>query len=146
MTRTRRKGWLASLAVVPAAGLALLPSFTCPACLAAYAGVFSTIGLGFMLNERVMAPLIAAFLVIGFLAIARSTRSHRRPGPLVATGIGSVVVVVGRLVWNIPSVLYVGVALLVAAAVWNLWLKRPKRRPLVQLATVTPPTPPGEIS
>jgi mercuric ion transport protein len=128
-----RRHSLRSLLLVPAAILPLLPSVTCPACLAAYTGVLSAVGLGFLVDERVLAPLIAGSLVVGVASIAWSTRTHRRPGPIAATVVGSAAVVAGRLVWSVPVVLYGGVALLIGASLWNLRLKRPRGEPLVQL-------------
>ena len=134
---TKGKNWLRSLAMIPGALLPLLPSATCPVCAAAYAGLFSAVGLGFLFREQVLAPLIVVFLMTGILTVAWSTSSHRRPGPLLATLLGSAAVVAGRLVWNIQLVMYSGAALLIAAVLWNLWLKRlnPKR-----LVTIRPPT------
>lgn len=132
---SRQRSWLGSLALVPGALLPLLPSATCPFCVAAYAGLASALGLGFLFDERVLAPLIAGFLAIGVASALASTRSHRRPGPLVATLGGSLLVVAGRLVWRVSPLVVAGVAVLVAASLWNLWLKRPARKPepLVQL-------------
>ncbi len=131
--RRRRPRWLRSLAVLPGAALALLPVAHCPACLGAYFAVLSALGLGFLLTEHVLAPLIGLFLVFGLATVAWSTRSHRRLGPLVVTLVGSAAVIAGRLVGYVPPVLYGGVALLVGAALWNLWLKRPRPEPLVQI-------------
>ncbi len=135
LIRARHRGaeWGRSLAALPGALVSLLPSISCPACVAAYAGVVSSLGLGFVLTERVLAPVILAFLVIGVAGVAWSSRSHRHAGPLAATLLGSVAAIAGRLVWRIPPVLYVGIALLVAGSLWNLWLKRPRRPPLIQL-------------
>lgn len=131
-TRSQERGWLGAVLTVPGAVLPLLPSFTCPVCIAAYAGVLSTLGLGLVLTERVLAPLIVVFLLVGIASVARTTRSHRRPGPLLMIVAGSGAVVAGRLVWNVPAVLYVGIALVFASSLWNLWLKRPARRSGVQ--------------
>ncbi len=129
---SRSAGWFGAALAVPGALLSLLPSFACPVCLAAYAGVLSTLGLGFVLTESVLAPLIIAFLLVGVASVAWTTRSHRRAGPLLTMVAGSGAVVAGRLVWNTPAVLYVGIALVIGASVWNLWLKRPVRSPLVR--------------
>lgn len=123
--------------MVPAAVVPLLPSVSCPACLAAYAGVLSALGLSFLMNESVLVPMIAVFLAAGIASVAWSTRSHRRRGPLAAAAVGSLLVVTGRLVWNVPFLLYAGVALLVAASFRNLWLKRPRRAGLVQIRSAT---------
>jgi hypothetical protein len=120
-------GWMQGLLAVPAAALPLLPSFTCPMCIAAYAGVLSAAGFGFVLQETILNPLIVAFLVLQVVVVGWTTRSHRNPTPLVATLIGAVSVVAGRLVWDMPAALYLGIALLVGASIWNLWLKRPRQ-------------------
>jgi uncharacterized membrane protein HdeD (DUF308 family) len=108
---------------------------TCPFCLAAYTGFLSAVGMSFLSKETVLAPLIAAFLLVGIASVAWSTRSHRRPGPLVATILGALLVAGARLVWRVPTITYVGAAVLIGASLWNLWLKRPVRRdePLVKL-------------
>lgn len=131
--RGLRWSWMRSMALLPGAVLSLLPSATCPACVAAYAGVLSTLGLGVLLTERALVPLIVVFLVIGFASVAWSTKSHRRYGPLVATLLGSLAVVLGRVAWNVPPLLYAGVALLVGASLWNLWLKRLQPAPFIQI-------------
>ncbi len=131
--RRRRPRWWRSLAVLPGAAMALLPVAHCPACLGAYFAVLSALGLGFLVTDRVLVPLIGLFLVFGLGTVAWSTRSHRHLGPLAVTLLGSAGVVVGRLIWNIPTVLFSGVTLLIAAALWNLWFKRPRSEPFIQL-------------
>jgi len=127
------RNWLRSLAMMPGALLPLLPNVTCPACVAAYGGVLSAVGLGFLLTERVLAPLIVLFLGVGIASVAWSTRSHRRAGPLIATLIGSAAVIMGRVVGHVHSVLYAGVAILIAASLWNLWLKRRQPQQLIHI-------------
>ena len=131
--RPGRREWIRSLALIPGAFLPLLPAASCPACLTAYAGVLSAVGLGFLLTDQVLKPLIIISLLIGIAGVGFSTLSHRRPGPLVFTLIGSAAVAIGRLFWSAPPVLYAGVALLIGASLWNLWLKRPRPEPLMQI-------------
>lgn len=131
---SKNKGWIRSLALIPGAALPLLPSATCPLCLAAYGGILSALGLGFLANKRVLDPLIVVFLAVGIFSMAFSMRSHRHSGPLLLAIIGAAAVVAGRLIWNAPAALYIGVGLFAGASVWNLWLKRARVVPLVQIA------------
>ena len=118
--------------VVPAAVLPLLPSATCPVCLAAYAGVLSSLGLGFLLNDQVQRPLILVFLGITIASVAWAAKQYRRFSPFLLVLSGSVAIVAARIVWNVSWVVYLGVAFLIAGAVWNLVLKRVGQR-LVQI-------------
>lgn len=130
------KHWMRGLVMLPGTLLPLLPSAACPACITAYAGALAALGVGFFFNARVQMPLILVFLALSLASIAWSIRSHRRPGPLVAALVGSAAVLIGRLTWSLPPVVYAGVALLLGASLWNLWLKRPTRQPFVQLRLV----------
>ncbi len=106
-------------------GLALLPSLTCPPCLAAYAGLLSSAGLGFVLQGPALQPVVAAFLAVNLAALAWTARSHRSLIPLGIATIGSAGVLVGQLIGDVPAARYAGSGALLVAAAWNLWLKRP---------------------
>ncbi len=121
-----RPHWLRVLETVPDAILPVLPSATCPFCLAAYAGVFSSFGLGFLFNDRVQRPLILVFLGITVVSMFWTARHHRKPGPIMAALLGSVAIIAGRIVWTLPWSVYPGVVCVVAAAIWNLLLRRPR--------------------
>ncbi|MGH7546784.1 MAG: MerC family mercury resistance protein [Gemmatimonadales bacterium] len=128
-----RPQWAPSLTLVPGAVLAVLLRGTCPACVATYMGALSTLGLGVAASRRVLTPLMVGFLVAGVVAMAWSARRRRRAGPFVVTLAGTIAVAAGHLVWNVPVAAYAGAALLLGAAVWNLWLKRPEPAALVQI-------------
>lgn len=130
---SQNRSWIRSLALFPGALLPLLPSTTCPACLTAFAGVVSAMGLGFLIHERVLAPLIALFLAINIASVAWSTRTHGHRWPLLATLMGSAAVVASRLIWHLHFLLYGGVALLIGASLFNLWLKRSRPEQLIQI-------------
>jgi mercuric ion transport protein len=118
---------------VPGAALALLPSASCPACWGAYGALLASVGLGFLINERALAPLILGALAVGILAIAWTTRSHGRYGPLVLAVAGSAAIAAGRFMWDMPPAVYGGGALVLGASIWNLRLKRPGPAPLVSI-------------
>lgn len=125
MDRSTPRHWFKSLAFAPAAVIAFLPSATCPMCLAAYAGALSAVGLGVVFNAHVQVAVMLAFLLIGVATVAWSARSHGHPGPTVVSIAGAAAFISGRIIWTFTPLLYIGVALLLAGSLWNLWLKRP---------------------
>jgi hypothetical protein len=134
-----RRGLLGSLALVAGGLVALLPRGACPACVAAYGGFLSALGVGATARGRVLAPLTVALLLGGVAGVAFSARRHGRRGPLWATVAGSAAVLAGRFAWNVPRLVYAGAALLLLAAAWNLRLRRAPvrlrlRRPAARLA------------
>ena len=122
-----RRSRFQTLVAIPAAVLPLLPSFSCPVCVAAYAGLVSSLGLGFLFTDRVQRPLIIAMLIVSVSSVGWAAKRYKRLGPFVLVLIGSGAIVAGRLVWSIKPALYAGVASLVAGTVWNLILKQPSR-------------------
>ncbi|MCO5166619.1 MAG: MerC family mercury resistance protein [Planctomycetes bacterium] len=122
------RSWARALLATPAAGLALLPSATCPLCVAAYAGALSSLGVGFMLQEQVLLPLIALFLGLTVASVAWSTRKHGRMAPLVLVLLGAACVVGGRLLASLPLLVYFGAALLVVGSFWNVLVKSGRAR------------------
>ena len=131
------RGWSNSLAILPGAVVSLLPTATCPACLgAAYAGLVSALGVGFLFKQQVLLPLIGVFPLIGLAGAIVSWCRHYRSRPLLLTFGGSLLVALGRIIWAVPTLAYAGALLLVIASVWNLWLRKvPVRTELVQLST-----------
>ncbi len=117
-----------TLIAIPAAVLPLLPSFSCPVCVAAYAGLLSSLGLGFLLTDRIQRPLIVAFLVVSVASVGWAARRYKKIGPFALTLVGSAAIIAGRVVWSVTPMLYVGVMCLVAGTIWNLILKRPRRK------------------
>lgn len=125
-----------ALSVLPGAAFALLPRATCPVCWGADGALLASLGLGFFINDRVLTPLIIAALVVGIVAVAWTTKSHQWYGPLALTVAGSAAIATGRLVWNVPVLVYGGGAIVLAASIWNLWLKRPAPVPLVSISNM----------
>lgn len=131
-----RRLWSNSIATVPGALVSLLPTATCPACLGAYAGLVSALGVGFLFKKQVLLPLIAVFLLVGLTGAIISRRRHHRSGPLLLTIGGSLLVAFGRIIRDVTVLVYAGALLLAFASVWNFWLRRmPARNELVQVST-----------
>jgi hypothetical protein len=117
-------GWRSSLATLPGIGLAFLPKVACPACWPAYAGVLTSLGLGFLLDVRWLFPLTAVFLLVAVFALGFRAGRRRGLGPFFV-GLGaSTIVLGGKFGFESDLAMYAGLALLVAASIWNTWPRR----------------------
>lgn len=115
------RGWKSSAAALPGIAFSFLPKLVCPACWPAYAGLLSSLGLGFLLKREYLLPLTAAFLTIAVAALGFRARTRRGYGPFALGLAAAVVVVVGKFVAESNLAMYGGIAALVAASLWNAW-------------------------
>ncbi len=70
-------------------------------------GALSAAGLGFLVNDAILLPLVALALGVALWGLWRGTARHGLRGILVLGGIGAVLLVVGILLYPL---VYVGVA------------------------------------
>ena len=120
--QTQRVG----LASLPALGVALLPKLTCPACWPAYAGLLSSVGIGFFNYTPYLLPLTAVFLLVAVVSLGFRAKLRRGYGPLVLGLLASAIVLIGKFGLDSNSLMYGGVAVLVIASMWNSWPSRVK--------------------
>ena len=113
--------WRQAVVAAPGIGVSLLPKLACPACWPAYAGLWSSVGLGFLVGTAYLLPLTVAFLLLALSALAFRAASRRGYQPLLLGLFASVGVVMGKFMWDFRPVLYVSVCLFIAASVWNAW-------------------------
>lgn len=118
------RSWKQNLITIPGVGVSLLPKLACPMCWPAYAGVLSTLGLGFLTSARYLLPLTAAFLIVALVALAFRAKVRHGYGPLVVGLVAAVGVMVGKFQWESSPALYAAVGLLVIASCWNAWPHR----------------------
>lgn len=123
LTRVRN-GWRSSLLVIPATGVAMLPSLACPACWPAYAGLLSSVGLGALTQSTYLLPLTAACLIVAVGALALGARNRHGYGPFVMGVVAAALVIVGKFALASDPVLYAGIALLIGTSIWNTWPKQ----------------------
>jgi mercuric ion transport protein len=114
--------WKQNLLAAPGIGLSLLPKIACPACWPAYAGLLSSLGLGFLIsNAKYLLSMTAAFLVlaVGLLAF----RARRRHGyvPFALRILAASLILFGKFSLVSNPVLYAELGLLILASVWNSW-------------------------
>ena len=115
------RAWKPSLATIPGLGVSLLPKLACPLCWPAYAGLLSSLGLGFLTSARYLLPLTAAFLVVALAALAFRAKHRHGYGPFLVGLLAAVGVLLGKFQWESKPALYAGVGLLVVASLWNTW-------------------------
>ncbi len=120
MSRT----WKQSLVAIPGVGVSLLPKLACPFCWPAYAGLLSSLGLGFLISAKYLLAITAAFLVLALGALAFRAKHRHGYGPFVVGLVAAVGVLTGKFAWESNPLLYGAVGLLVIASVWNAWPHR----------------------
>ena len=110
-------------ALLPTVGVALLPKLACPACWPAYAGLLSSLGIGFMDYTPYLVPFTLVFLTISLGTMVYRAKSRRGYRPLILGLIAGAVLMVGKFVYNSDAAMYAGLAILVTASLWNTWPK-----------------------
>lgn len=113
--------WKQGLLALPGVGVSLLPKLACPLCWPAYAGLLSSVGLGFLVSAAYLLPLTAGFLVVALGAMA--FRAHSRHGyrPFLLGLLAAAAVLLGKFMWESNPTTYGAVGLLVIASLWNAW-------------------------
>lgn len=112
------------LTTVPAIGVSLLPKLVCPLCWPAYAGLLSSVGLGFLISAKYLLPLTAVFLAVAVGALAFRATNRRGYGPFLRGIVSAGGVLIGKFAFESSLTTYGAIAILVAASVWNAWPRR----------------------
>ena len=104
-----------------------------------YAGIVSSVGLGFLIGTTYLLPLTIAFLISTLAVLGFRANRRRGYGPLVLGLVASVLVLLGKFYLESRPAGYSGVTLLVAAAIWNAWPRGTKPAPgsMVQIKGAT---------
>ncbi len=126
--RRTRFQWRGFLAVFPAIGASVLPIGACPACWPVYAGLLSSLGLGFVFDSAYLLPVTVLFLGFAVAALAYRAKSRRGYGAFAIGALATVVVLVGKFVLSSEFLFYLGLALLIGASLWNAWPKKKAAR------------------
>lgn len=83
-------------------------------------GALSAAGLGFLLRDAILIPLLALFLTVTVSSLRRDRRRHGRATPERLSWVAAILTVAG--LWASAVVTTLGLALLVLASAWNAWL------------------------
>ena len=85
--------------------------------------VLSAIGLGFIVRDAVLLPLLLVFLAVTLSGLYLGTRQHHKPWALILGGLGAVVTFVSIAIAPSGVSAGFGIAGLVAASFLNIWLR-----------------------
>jgi len=122
-----KKTYFASIklngAMFPAVGVALLPKLACPACWPAYAGLLSSLGIGFIDYTPYLFPLSVLFLFIVIVALSYRAKYRHGYRPLMLGLLAATVVLINQIFYESDVAMYTGLTLLVLASLWNTWPK-----------------------
>lgn len=119
-----KAGVLGGVALGPGIFTAILAKAACPLCYPAIAGLLSSVGLGFLFTGTYMLALTAALLGVVLFGLGYKARERRGHSPLAVGAIAAFVVMLDRLTLTSDSLLYLGIAGLTAASIWNLIPKK----------------------
>ena len=122
--QSSRVAGLGTVAALPGIGAALLPAVSCPACWPAYAGLLSSLGLGFIDYSPWLLPVMALFLGLSVAVLAWQGYRRHSYGPLAVGVIGVALIVVNQVSPGPEWLLYSGIGLLIVASLWNAWPRK----------------------
>lgn len=86
----------------------------------------SAVGLGFLLDDRILIPVLVLFLAATAWQLYRDHGRHESRGPFLLVVSTSVLTVAG--LWVSGMAVALGLAGVFAASLWNLWLVWKLRR------------------
>lgn len=121
--------WKHHLLTIPGVGILLLPKLACPLCWPAYAGLLSSIGLGFLISAKYLLLLSALFLVLAVGALAFRAKNRHGYAPFLLGIVSAGGVLAGKFAFESSLTMYAAVAMLVTASVWNSWPRRDRVAP-----------------
>jgi mercuric ion transport protein len=84
----------------------------------------SAIGVGFLINDAILLPLLVIFLAISVMGLYSSIKTHGNRWPLILGGTSSIFVLFFIFGWFLKPMVYVGLIGLVGTSVWNIFLGR----------------------
>ena len=115
--------WQLNSALLPVVGTALLPKLACPACWPAYAGLLSSLGIGFLDYTPYLLPFTSVFLIVSLAALFYRAESRRGYHPFYLGLVASAGILIGKFQYDSDTTMYVGLGLLILSSIWNTWPK-----------------------
>ena len=107
------------ITVLPGIGAALLPNAICPACWLVYAGILSSLGLGFLMTGSYFYLLVGILLSISLFSLAYKAKTRRGYLPFWLGLISAIIIIGGKYYTLSNYVFYSGAIHLIIASIWN---------------------------
>jgi len=86
--------------------------------------IVSAVGLGFLINDAILAPLLIASLLVLLWGLAAGWKRHRKPWALLLGAVAGAMLFLFAFLRPSPGLAYTSIALLVAASMLNVVLAR----------------------
>ena len=112
---------IATLSSGTAGILALIPFIFCPICWPAYASLLATLGIGFFNYTPYLIPLLFSAVVFVCFLIWRDYHYHKRIWPFLLALSGGALITVGKIVYPLNLLTYVGILFLLVSSVANMF-------------------------
>jgi mercuric ion transport protein len=90
--------------------------------------IVSALGLGFLVRDAVLIPLLVVFLILTLIGLLFGMRHHHQPWVLVLGAVSAAVTFVSIGLKASGIFAAIGVAVLIAASVLNVWLRSQQLR------------------
>ncbi|PSO95824.1 MAG: hypothetical protein BRC46_02210 [Cyanobacteria bacterium QS_6_48_18] len=83
--------------------------------------ILSAIGLGFLINDAILLPLLAISLVVTLFGVYTGMRHHGQPWAFILGIVSALITFVFIFISTVVA--YLGLAGLIVAGVLNIWLR-----------------------
>ena len=90
--------------------------------------VVAALGLGFLVNDAILAPLLLVSIGVVAWGLAAGWRRHGNPSPLILAIVAGLLLFASALLIRSTSLAYISIAALTAASVLNAYLTRSAER------------------
>src|SRR5438477_1396477 len=85
--------------------------------------IVSTIGLGFIINDAVLMPLLVVFLLVTLIGLYLGIRHHHSWLAFGVGAISAVIMFIGIALAGNKLLAIIGIAGLIVASILNVWLR-----------------------
>lgn len=112
--------------------LAFIPFISCPLCWPAYASFLAYLGIGIFNFTPYFIPILFGLVILSCVLIWRDHGSHKRFSPFILALTGGVLILIGKVMFSLNYLLYVGIICLLTSTILNFYFVRKTSRNLTQ--------------